>query len=128
MQENPPQSAAPGQTPTPKPRPVQAIVLHYQDQRIELTPGSPVFYLGRRSNSDMIINQKYASRNHARIECRDDSFVLIDQSKNGSFVKTLDGVEHHLLMDEIALQDSGFISLGCPVEQDNPHLISFFCL
>lgn len=109
-------------------QPVQAIVLHYEDTRVELTPGSPAFYLGRRAQSDMPVNQKFASRNHARIEHRDEGFVFVDQSKNGSFIKTMDGKEYHLLMDEMVITGSGFISLGCPVTDDNPHLISFFSL
>lgn len=71
-----------------------------------------VFSLGRDAASDIIINDRRASRTHARIERRRDKFFLIDQSTNGTYV-TFDGeAEFALKREEVILRSKGRISFG----------------
>ena len=43
--------------------------------------------IGRRDTNDVVIEDPAVSGHHAKIDCLEDRFVLIDlQSKNGSFV------------------------------------------
>jgi pSer/pThr/pTyr-binding forkhead associated (FHA) protein len=48
--------------------------------------------LGRAKESDIVIHDPRASRNHARIELRHDKFVLIDLSTNGTYIKSINSV------------------------------------
>ena len=42
--------------------------------------------LGRDAQCDIVIGDRSASRQHARIERRRDKFFVVDQSTNGTFV------------------------------------------
>jgi class 3 adenylate cyclase len=68
--------------------------------------------LGRDAASDFIINDRRASRSHARIERRRDKFVLIDQSTNGTYVTFEGEAEFALKREEVILRRKGFISFG----------------
>ena len=69
----------------------------------------PVFALGRNPDCDLVLNAKYISRVHARIERKgDDEYVLIDQgSTNGTFVngRRVAGSQTLASGDHIALAD-----------------------
>jgi adenylate cyclase len=87
-------------------------VRHGGARRRRSIAGHGVFSLGRDAASDIIINDRRASRTHARIERRRDKFVLIDQSTNGTYV-TFDGeAEFALKREEVILRSKGRISFG----------------
>lgn len=68
--------------------------------------------MGRDVTCDIVISDRRASRQHARIERRRSEFVLIDQSTNGTFV-TFDGEpEFALKHTGIVLRGRGRISFG----------------
>ena len=75
--------------------------------------------------SDFIINSNHASRLHARIEIRRGKFVIIDQSTNGTFVKTSDGENVYLRREESPLLGNGVISLGVNPDQEDFYQIHF---
>ena len=95
----------------PAPAAARMIVRHGGDEKaIDASHG--VFSLGRDAACDIIINDRRASRTHARIERRRDKFVLIDQSTNGTYV-TFDGeAEFALKREEVILRSKGRISFG----------------
>lgn len=68
--------------------------------------------LGRSEECDLTVNAELASRLHAKISVKRGKFVLVDQSTNGTYVKTENGVRHYLRREELALNGSGEISLG----------------
>ena len=77
-----------------------------------LDPGHGAFSLGRDAGCDIIINDRRASRTHARIERRRDKFVLIDQSTNGTYVTFVGEAEFALKREEVILRSKGRISFG----------------
>ena len=87
------------------------IVRHGGEEQV-LDAGHSVFFLGRDAASDVIINDRRASRSHARIERRRDKFVLIDQSTNGTYVTFAGEVEFALKREEVILRSKGHISFG----------------
>ena len=95
------------------PAPVSArlTVRHGENVQV-LDPGHGAFSLGRDAGCDIIINDRRASRTHARIERRRDKFVLIDQSTNGTYVTFVGEAEFALKREEVILRSKGRISFG----------------
>ncbi|HEB58786.1 MAG TPA: FHA domain-containing protein [Gammaproteobacteria bacterium] len=101
------------------------LYLAYNDVIKELSSRSPEFIFGRASDCDMVVPSEFASRQHARILFRKGKFVLIDQSRNGTFVKTQGGKEVYIQGEEVPLSGSGFISLGKSASVSNAHMIYY---
>lgn len=91
---------------------------HLTEPRLRLTyPGKSLEFrvtmmIGRDPNHDVVILDKMASRNHARIEKRLDKFALIDQSANGTYITISGRDEIMLRREEFILYGSGQISFG----------------
>jgi hypothetical protein len=83
--------------------------------------------LGRAEDNDLVVKGHLVSRLHARIEISRNSFVLIDQSTNGTFVQTVDGEEAFVRHESLVLKRQGMIGLGRPPELGSPHTIHFTC-
>lgn len=81
--------------------------------------------LGRSDQCDITIPSPLASRLHAKIEYRRGKFILLDQSTNGSYVRTEDGQTVHLRREELPLWGSGLIALGEDIDEGSPHLVHF---
>jgi class 3 adenylate cyclase len=81
--------------------------------------------IGRAETCDLVVGSPLASRVHARIESRRGKFVFIDQSTNGSYVRTEDGNVVYLRREELPLWGSGSISLGEAFGSDSTHLLHF---
>ncbi|MEM7364552.1 MAG: adenylate/guanylate cyclase domain-containing protein [Pseudomonadota bacterium] len=85
------------------------------------------FIIGRGAQSDLLCQTRLASRAHATIEFNRGNFMLIDQSSNGTFVKTDDG-DIFLRRQQMMLWGSGTIALGEEIDKEDPDdLISFEC-
>jgi adenylate cyclase len=70
------------------------------------------FLLGRNPRSDLTIDAKFASRNHAHIELSQGKFILTDSSTNGTYVHMRDGRRVFLRRESFPLYGEGMISLG----------------
>ncbi|HET8730404.1 MAG TPA: adenylate/guanylate cyclase domain-containing protein [Moraxellaceae bacterium] len=103
---------------------VPILLLRYQDMERELVLGGALG-IGRAETCDLVVNSPLASRLHARIESRRGKFVFIDQSTNGSYVRSEDGNIVYLRREELPLWGSGEISLGENFEGDPAHLLHF---
>ena len=101
------------------------LALRYDARQIHVDESSDIFVMGRGDNCDLVINAKHVSRRHARIEFRSGEFVLVDESRNGTYVNTPMQEGVHLRREEIVLTGSGVISLGAPIEADTAHLIHY---
>lgn len=99
--------------------------LRVQDAEKSIGSDTATFVLGRGSQCDLMVPANLASRMHARIEYRRGKFVLIDQSTNGTYVRTQDGREVFLRREELPLTGAGVISLGEPVKDANPASILY---
>ena len=107
---------------------------HYQAKTLTLTCGknkieipntTTSFVLGRGSDCELVIQGELISRYHSKLEHRRGKFIISDQSTNGTFVKTRDGLEIFLRREEMALYGEGFISLGKKVDHTDIDLIHF---
>jgi adenylate cyclase len=114
-------SRAPG---LPKQPRVQLCVRH-GGKEIYLGPGRELIALGRGSWSDIVIADRKASREHARIERRRDKFVLVDVSSNGTFVTFHGQPEMAVKREEVMLQGRGSISFGHPYSADPTEVATF---
>lgn len=104
-------------------RPV--LQLEYRERQFEIAHLETDFLLGRSDGCDLIVRERRVSRFHARIEQREEGFVLIDESRNGTWVRQADGSEEKVNGSLVPLTGSGLIGLGCPPDDDNPHVIRF---
>lgn len=101
------------------PRPVAKLAVRYRGRSYLLDDKTPVLALGRDPSCDLIIEDRKASRQHARIERRGDKFFYIDQSTNGSFVAIAGEAETMLRREEMLLRNSGTICFGSSA--NDPH-------
>lgn len=107
---------------------IAVLVLNYAGNEQHISSAAqPVFTIGRGSQADMVIPAPLASRVHCRFEFRRGKFVLVDQSTNGTFVRTADGENVYLRREELLVWGMGFISLGEEIAERNQHLIRFSC-
>jgi class 3 adenylate cyclase len=81
--------------------------------------------LGRDATCQIVIADRMASRQHARIERRRDQFFLTDQSSNGTFVAVTGEPEISLRREELMLRGSGKISFGHSVARTGDEVVEF---
>lgn len=101
------------------------LTLRYQELARTLELGHSLG-IGRAETCEFMVASPLASRVHARIESRRGKFVFIDQSTNGSYVRTEDGNVVYLRREELPLWGRGEISLGEDFGEDDSHVIAFF--
>ena len=77
------------------------------------------FVIGRSATCDLAMPRVVlASREHAKIEFKRGKFVLVDQSTNGTYIKTGDGNLVYLRREEMQLWRQGVICLGSEFEDE----------
>jgi len=109
-------------------QPPQSIVrLVYQGREYIVDAARAAVTLGRDEQADVVVQDRRASRMHAKIERRRDKFVFIDQSSNGSYITIKGEDEIQLRREELLLRGSGSISLGHPFVKDPNEAVEFFC-
>jgi adenylate cyclase len=111
-------------TTRPKIRVARLQVIH-GTREIDMGPGATAVSIGRDAQNDVVIADRLASRQHARIERRRDKFVVIDQSSNGTFVTIEGEPEVQLRREEMMLRESGHISFGHAYEADPVETVVF---
>ena len=104
---------------------VARLQLMHGTREIDMGPGAAAVSIGRDAQSDVVIADRLASRQHARIERRRDKFVVIDQSSNGTFVTIEGEPEVQLRREEMMLRESGHISFGHAYEADPVETVVF---
>jgi len=115
------------------PVPVAAVQSHkprtlhitYHDKSFKLDAQSQALTLGRDPDSQLLIEDRKASRKHARIEYRPEGFFYIDRSTNGSFLSFCGQHEILLRQDEIKLLSDGQICFGTSRNDPNSDSITF---
>jgi class 3 adenylate cyclase len=104
------------------------LELRHGSRALELGAGASVLSLGRDAQNDVVIADRLASRQHARIERRRDKFVLVDQSSNGTYV-AIDGEPEVLLRrEEMILRGRGRISFGHTHDPAVGESLAFACI
>jgi hypothetical protein len=100
--------------------------LRHKGRDLSFTKGAQLV-LGRDPQCDVMSEGRLTSRFHARIEYRRGKFVLVDESTNGTFVRTQDGKEVYLRREELPLWGTGVISLGEPSSTEPEEAVAFLC-
>jgi len=73
-----------------------------------------VLVLGRDKICDFVVEEKTASRRHARIERKGLQYFLVDESTNGTYVAVEGAREVLLSRERLLLGERGKIALGTP--------------
>lgn len=95
-----------------KQRAVARLCVRYRGRAYLLDEKTPFLTLGRDQGNDLLIEDRKASRHHARIERRGDKFFYVDQSTNGSYVAIAGEHETLLRREEMLLRSCGTICFG----------------
>lgn len=93
-------------------------------QRV-FTPEQLPATAGRDTSCDVLVVSDFASRVHAHFEFTRGKFVLADHSTNGTFVSATQTGEVFLRRESMPLLGRGFISLGCPKNEQTGELIEW---
>lgn len=89
------------------------LCVRYHGKAFLLDSKTPVLTLGRDLGNKLVIEDRKASRQHARIEKRKDGYFLVDVSTNGCFVTIGKRPEKLIRRQDIQLEGSGRICFGC---------------
>lgn len=92
--------------------PADRLCVRYHGKAFLLDQKTPVLTLGRDLSCKLLIEDRKASRQHARIERRGDDFYLVDTSTNGCFVSLSGRQEVMVRRHELQLEGSGRICFG----------------
>lgn len=92
--------------------PAGRLCVRYRGKAFLLDAKTPVLTLGRDLACELIIEDRKASRQHARIEKREHDYYLIDTSTNGSFVSRSGQQEVMVRRHEVLLEGKGRICFG----------------
>lgn len=101
------------------------LCLRHQQATLFVEEARPVVLFGRELGNDLVIPDPRASRQHARIERRRGSFVLIDQSSNGTFLADNGGGERCIKNGEIELAGAGRIGCGFSANEIERDVVHF---
>ena len=100
--------------------------LAYRDSSFVVNSDHSIAVLGRSKTADVTVDETLASRQHVRIEYRRGKFFIIDQSTNGTYIKSKEtGTETFLRREEAPLTGSGMISLGRSFNEDPQEVVQF---
>jgi adenylate cyclase len=104
----------------------RTLKLKYAGREVVLGRERRSCVLGRDAGVDLVVADKMASRAHCEIEQRQDKFMLVDRSANGTFL-TIDGDQEMVLRrEEAMLRGHGFITLG-QSRSTTTEVVEFFC-
>jgi class 3 adenylate cyclase len=102
------------------------LTLEIGGRTMSFPEGKTVLTMGREKTCDVLVAEKTASRNHARIERSGLQFVLIDESTNGTYVAMEGHNEMLLRRDRVMLRGRGKIGFGTSTGKAK-ELVRFDC-
>ena len=104
--------------------PAVTVTLRYADKTFTC-PERMILSIGRSADNDVVIEQPWISREHAKLRVRRGKVQLTDQSSSGSFVSVQPGYEFLLKRETVLLAGSGTISPGLPPSAPEAEVIHF---
>lgn len=107
------------------PHQADRICVRYRGKAYLLDSKSPVLTIGRDLSNELCIEDRKASRTHARIEKRAAGYYLVDSSTNGTFVHQLGQREMLLRHGEALLMANGKIAFGCSINEPTAEIVEF---
>lgn len=104
------------------------LTLHYSGQELTLSQEKKKLTLGRGKNCDFVmptLPDSPVSRLHASVEARFGKFFIVDQSVNGTYIRSEDGNVNHIIRKEMVLQGTGTISPGRSFSEIGAELLTY---
>lgn len=101
------------------------MMVAWRNRAIRLDHLRPSILIGRSAKCDVVVETRFASREHALIRIEGTDFFLVDRSINGTLVEFDDGREVHLLRRELLLDGAGAIWTGQKSETWSDDMIRF---
>jgi len=101
--------------------------IRYHGQNFLVDERSPTLTLGRDPRCKLVVAERKASRQHARIERRGQDYYLVDTSTNGSFVSIAGQREILIRRHEIQLTGQGLICFGASINDPAADRAEFEC-
>ena len=98
--------------PSSSPPLAERLCLRYHGKAYLVDSKSPILTLGRDYDNELIIDNRKASRQHARIERRQGGYFLVDTSTNGCYVSIKGRKEALVRHQEFLLEGTGRICFG----------------
>lgn len=102
-----------------------SLLVAFEGERVRIDQWRPSIKIGRGTECDLVVPDRYVSRQHATIRVMRTRFYLIDHSINGTFVTLQGGAEVHMLRGEMPLDRSGTLCLGHSGADHAGGMISF---
>ncbi len=104
---------------------IVTIELLIKGEKHVLTTDKDTCKVGRDPSCDIIIQNKFVSRQHAKIILKDGKFLVEDNSFNGTYIEFTNGQKIHVSKDEQTLISNGVMSMGKPVDSKSKSIIEF---
>ncbi len=101
------------------------LYLRYKGVELVLDGNYPALKIGRQADCDVVLRDTRTSRLHGMIERRQDRFVFVDCSTNGTFVTLEDEIEFFVRRKELMLFGVGQFSLGAPSSAPGVEIVEF---
>ncbi|MEY2631791.1 MAG: hypothetical protein RIR00_445 [Pseudomonadota bacterium] len=105
--------------------PGKRLCLRYKGKACLVDERSPTLTMGRDLSNFLIVEDRKASRIHARLEYRNGRFLLVDQSTNGSYVSQGNEAEAFIWQAELELTASGSLCFGEPSDHTDSDPVDF---
>jgi hypothetical protein len=86
--------------------------LKYRNHFLVLDAENSSVVLGRGSEADLVVNDDNASRIHLKIQYRNGKYVVTDESRNGTWIESAQGLFLLRRKETFILHGKGRISLG----------------
>ena len=99
--------------------------LRHRGRELVVEPGRAPLGIGRDAHCDIVVLDARGSRQHARIEWRNNRFVLVDLSLNGTFVGFAGMASFLLKRDEAVLHGAGRLLCGHNDGSDDEEFVAF---
>lgn len=101
------------------------IELCMNGKALRLPTNRLVITIGRDAANDIVIDGPEVSRRHCRIVIQNDSYVLVDESTNGTYIALDQGAPIHVRRKMTTLAGAGWIALGQLHERNSKRVIEF---
>ncbi|WP_375712135.1 FHA domain-containing protein [Azonexus sp.] len=98
--------------PSTSPLVAERLCVRYHGKAYLVDSKTPVLTLGRDHGNKLVIEDRKASREHARIERRQSGYFLVDTSTNGCYVSVKGRQEAMVRRQEFLLEGTGRICFG----------------
>lgn len=102
-----------------------SLVVTLGDERVRVDQWRAAVVIGRGDDCDLVVNDRFASRQHLSIKLVRTHFYLFDHSINGTYVALESREEVHVLRRELLLDAAGEIRIGRGRAEHPAEVITF---